>query len=96
MSASSSAQPLPATLDTSAATPLRHALLARLDQGEALRLDGSDVARVGQACLQVLASARATAVARGLDFRIDHPSEALERMMIVARLDTALEPTCGA
>lgn len=88
--------PLAPTLDTSAAVPLRHALLGLIERGEALRLDGAEVARVGQACIQVLVSARTTAIGRGLDFRIDRPSEALERMMIVARLDTALEPTCGA
>ena len=88
--------PLAPTLDTSAAVPLRHALLGLIERGEALRLDGAEVARVGQACLQVLVSARTTAIARGLDFRIDRPSEALDRMMIVARLDTALAPTCGA
>ncbi len=87
---------LPAVLDTSAAGPLRHALLARLDKGESLRIDGAEVARIGQACLQVLASARATAAARGLDFRIDHPSDALDRMTKLARLDVALAPTDAA
>lgn len=96
MSASAATLSLPATLDTSAAVPLRHDLLAQIERGESLRLDGAEVTRVGQACLQVLVSARSTAIARNLDFRIDRPSEALERMMIVARLDTALEPTCGA
>lgn len=87
--------PLAETLDTSAAGPLRHALLARADRGEALHLDGSEVTRIGQACLQVLASARATAVARGLAFRIDDPSEALDRMVALAGLDTALAPVAA-
>ncbi|AXJ95029.1 MULTISPECIES: STAS domain-containing protein [unclassified Sphingomonas] len=87
------AHPLPATLDTSAASPLRHQLIASLDRGEAIRLDGSDVTRVGQACLQVLAAARAAAVARGLGFAIDDPSDALARMIALARLDAALAPT---
>ena len=42
--------------------PLRHALLGLIERGEALRLDGAEVARVGQACLQVLVSARTTAI----------------------------------
>ncbi|MCP3735587.1 STAS domain-containing protein [Sphingomonas sp. RP10(2022)] len=88
--------PLPATLDTSAAGPLRHALLARVERGEPLHLDGADVVRAGQACLQVLASARATAADRGLAFRIDHPSDALARMMTLARLDAALDPVRAA
>ena len=81
---------LPATLDTSAAVPLRRALLDRLDRGEPVHLDGSEVARAGLACLQVLASGRMTAEARGLDFRLDHCSDALGRMIALARLDDAL------
>jgi chemotaxis protein CheX len=88
--------PLPATLDTSAATPLRHALLAGIERGEPLRLNGAEVVRVGQACLQVLASGRATASDRGLGFRIDDPSDALTRMIQLARLDVLLDPAAGA
>ena len=88
--------PLAPTLDTSAAVPLRHALLGLIERGEALRLDGAEVARVGQACLQVLASARATAAARGLSFRLEPRSDALVRMVTLARLDAALDPVTGA
>ncbi len=88
--------PLPATLDTTAAGPLRHALLARIERGEPLHLDGSEVTRIGQACLQVLASARATAAARGLAFRLDPRSDALGRMVTLARLDAALDSAAGA
>ncbi|MCU6454305.1 STAS domain-containing protein [Sphingomonas sp. A2-49] len=83
---------LPATLDTTAAGPLRDALLARIGRGEPLHLDGSEVVRIGQACLQVLASARASAVAAGIGFRFYRPSEALTRMILLARLDAALDP----
>lgn len=89
------AHPLPATLDTSAAGPLRHALLARVERAESLHLDGSEVVRIGQACLQVLASARATAVASGLGFRLDSRSDALTRMISLARLDAALDTAAG-
>ncbi len=88
--------PLPATLDTSAAGPLRHALLAGIERGEALRLDGAEVARIGQACLQVLASGRASALAGGLGFRIDNPSDALTRMIQLARLDALFDPAPDA
>lgn len=91
MSVEMSAHMLPATLDTSAAAALRHALLERAGRGEPIYANGSEVVRVGQACLQVLASARATAEARGLAFRIDHPSDALTRMISLARLDTVLD-----
>lgn len=87
------AQPLPASLDTSAAGPLRHDLIACIDRGEGVRLDGSEVARVGQACLQVLAAARACAAERGVGFRIDMPSDALVRMIALAGLDAALAPS---
>lgn len=83
---------LPATLDTTAAGPLREALLARIGRGEPLHLDGSEVVRIGQACLQVLASARASAAAAGIGFRLYRPSEALHRMIQLARLDAALDP----
>jgi chemotaxis protein CheX len=84
--------PLPASLDTSAASPLRHDLIATLDRGEAIHLDGSGVARVGQACLQVLAAAQACAVARGVGFRLDDPSDALRHMIALARLESVLAP----
>lgn len=88
--------PLPPTLDTTAAGPLRHALLARIERGEPLHLDGAEVTRIGQACLQVLASARATAATRGLGFRLDARSDALARMVTLAGLDAALAPVAGA
>jgi chemotaxis protein CheX len=90
------AHPLPAILDTSAAGPLRHALLARIEQSAPLHLDGAEVTRAGLACLQVLASARATAAAQGIGFRIDNASDPLTRMIALARLDVALDPVRGA
>ncbi|NYD92132.1 STAS domain-containing protein [Sphingomonas melonis] len=81
---------LPETLDTSAASPLRIALLDRIDRGEPVHLDGSEVTRAGLACLQVLASARATAVEQDVEFRLEKPSEALARMIGLAGLDEAL------
>ncbi|RZM17488.1 MAG: STAS domain-containing protein [Sphingomonas sp.] len=88
--------PLPSTLDTDAAGPLRHALLATIERGEPLHCDGAEVTRIGQACLQVLASARATAQARGLGFRIDRASDPMVRMSALARLDAALAPVAAA
>ncbi len=88
--------PLPATLDTSAAGDLRHTLLGRIERGEPLHLDGEDVVRIGQACLQVLASARATAAARGLGFRLHRASDALSRMIALAGLDAALAPVAAS
>lgn len=81
---------LPATLDTSAAGPLRLALVDRIERGEPIVLNGSGVTRAGLACLQVLASARATADARGLAFRLDDCSDALAQMIALSHLDEAL------
>lgn len=88
--------PLPTTLDTDAAGPLRQALLARIQRGEDIHCDGVEVSRIGQACLQILASARATALARGLGFRIDNPSDAMNLMIAVAALSDALAPVTAA
>ena len=90
------ADPLPTISDTDAAGPLRQSLLARIERGEDIHCDGSGVARIGQACLQVLASTRATALARGIGFGIDDPSEAMSRMIAVSALDAALSPVTGA
>ncbi|EZP48642.1 MULTISPECIES: STAS domain-containing protein [Sphingomonas] len=87
---------LPATLDTTAASPLRVALLDQIERGEPVHLDGSEVSRVGLACLQVLASARATAADRDLDFTLERPSEALARMIGVAGLNEALDVAADA
>ena len=47
---------LPVSLDLAAATPLKQELLSR--RGRKIRLDGTNVARVGVPCLQVLLAAR--------------------------------------
>jgi chemotaxis protein CheX len=86
------AHALAASLDTAAAAPLRAALLARIEGRQPILLDGGSVARVGLACLQVLASARATAAAEGLGYRIANPSGALRDMAALARLDALLDP----
>lgn len=90
------AHPLPTTLDTDAAGPLRQLLLACVQRGEDIHCDGVEVTRIGQACLQVLASARNTALARGTGFRIDNPSEAMTRMIAVSALAGALAPVDAA
>ncbi len=85
--------PLAPQLDGSAAVALQQALRDRLDSRQPLLLDGSTVARVGQACLQVLVAARQAAEAEGLRFAIAEPSETLCDMAGLARLDAVLEPT---
>ena len=83
---------LAARLDTAAADPLRHALLAMLGRGEALALDGGAVERAGLACLQVLAAARAAAIAGGTGYRVAQPGAALAGMAGLAGLDAVLAP----
>lgn len=83
---------LAAILNTAAADELRDALSDRIAAAAALSLDGAAVDRIGQACLQVLASARATAAAKGLRFRLDPRSDALAQMIALGGLDTSLAP----
>jgi chemotaxis protein CheX len=76
----SNPEQLPAVLNSAAAKPLVDLLKERLADNEPIILDGSVVSQLGQACLQVLLSARATAAGRELAFAIHNPSEALSMM----------------
>jgi len=60
-------------LDLQAADPLRAELLAL--RGRPLRVDASQVSRLGGLCLQVLLSARATWAEDGLPLSVEQPSE---------------------
>lgn len=62
------------TLDLQAAEPLRAELMAL--RGRPLVVDGSQVARLGGLCLQVLLSARRTWAEDGLALSLDKPSQA--------------------
>ena len=83
---------LDTSLDTAAAAPLRQELLARLELRQPMLMDGAGVVRVGQACLQVLASARAAAAKHSVPFAVTNPSHALSEMAALAGLATVLEP----
>ena len=76
----SNPEQLPAVLNSAAAQPLADLLKERLADNEPILLDGSAVSQLGQACLQVLLSARAAAASRELAFAINNPSEALSTM----------------
>jgi chemotaxis protein CheX len=80
------------SLDTPAAGPLRAALLGLVERRQPLLLDGAGVTRVGIACLQVLASARATAAADGLGYHLADASEPLDAMATLAGLGAVLAP----
>ena len=75
---------LPAVLDTAAAKPLADMLHERLTENEPLQLDGTAVTQIGQACLQVLLSARHAAAARNITLSIREPSEAMTMMVTLA------------
>lgn len=81
---------LPARLDTPAAGPLAQALLDRLSAKAALHLDGGQVELIGQACLQVLLSARATALGGGLGFAFVGASPAIVEGCALAGLNDLL------
>jgi len=72
---------LPAVIDTAAARPLADMLHERLTENEPLQLDGAAVTQIGQACLQVLLSARQAAAARNITLSIREPSEAMTTMV---------------
>ena len=80
----SNPEQLPALLNSAAAQPLLDLLKERLADNEPIILDGSAVSQLGQACLQVLLGARATAATRKLSFTIHNPSEALSAMADMA------------
>lgn len=84
--------PLSSTLDTASAGLLRSRLLQMIERREAILLHGGEVERIGQACLQVLESARTSAGAAGLNFSLAQPSEALASMLTLTRLDALLDP----
>ena len=73
---------LPEALDLRAAAPLRSELLGR--RGEPVTLDGSEVARVGGLCLQVLIAARQAWAGDGNAFRITNLSEALKEAFTIS------------
>ncbi|WP_132833941.1 STAS domain-containing protein [Sphingomonas sp. PP-CC-3G-468] len=88
---------LPSRLDTTAAHPLRAALLRTIDQGLPITLDGGEVREIGLACLQILFAARATAAERELGFAVCNPSPSLRKMATLAGLDEVWNvPIIGA
>ena len=74
-------------LDTAAAAPLRLSLQKLVDAAEPVAIDAAGVDQIGQACLQVLAAARAAAVARGLSWQVAVPSVAMVEAGELAAID---------
>lgn len=84
---------LPKELTIAEAPRLRELLLAALERGEPVELDGGAVEEIDAAGLQVLCAARRSAARRGLSFTIREPgrSEPLSRSLVVAGLNHAPE-----
>jgi anti-anti-sigma regulatory factor len=78
---------LPPVLDLLAAASLCEQLQARLQSGEPIDVDASEVERVSTPCLQVLTSALLSARSRGLGFTLRTPSPTL----VSAFVDLGLE-----
>jgi chemotaxis protein CheX len=78
---------LSSRLDTAAAAPLRQSLQKLVEAAEPIAIDAGAVDQIGQACLQVLAAARAAAVARGLSWQVAFPSVAMIEAGELAALD---------
>jgi len=68
---------LPADLDLPMAQTLLDALRHALNTPRAIRVDAEAVERVSTACAQILVAASRSAVERGVNFAIIHPSDAL-------------------
>lgn len=69
---------LPEIMDTSYVQSFLECLCA---QEKNFSLDGRHVERVGGLCLQLMISARVTARARNMHFKINNPSEALKESL---------------
>lgn len=81
---------LPANGTTVAAEELHATLALAADRGGEIVIDASCVENVGQAVLQLLLATRAEAEVRGLDFKIDHPSEPFRARVEACLLASAL------
>ncbi|MDX5330705.1 MAG: STAS domain-containing protein [Caulobacteraceae bacterium] len=78
-------------LDLQAAEPLRAELLAL--RGRPLRVDASQVSRMGGLCLQVLLSARLSWAEDGLPLSVESPSESfLEQLAAFGAPQIDFEP----
>ncbi|HMO41957.1 MAG TPA: STAS domain-containing protein [Phenylobacterium sp.] len=78
-------------LDLQAAEPLRAELMAL--RGRPLRVDASQVSRMGGLCLQVLLSARASWAEDGMSLRVETPSEGfLEQLAAFGAPQIDFEP----
>ncbi|WP_333588211.1 STAS domain-containing protein [Phenylobacterium sp.] len=78
-------------LDLQAAEPLRAELMAL--RGRPLRVDASQVSRMGGLCLQVLLSARASWAEDGMSLRVEAPSEGfLEQLAAFGAPQIDFEP----
>jgi len=82
---------LPPLLDTSAAPALHVALSNLIGHGAPIVLDGSAVESAGLACLQLLTTARLSALRQGIEFTLVDPSSALCEMASLACLDSFLD-----
>ena len=68
---------LPASLDLAAAEALKEMLIAAVDKGGDLVIDGSGVEKVGTPCIQLIVSASRTLRESGHSMKLEEPSEAL-------------------
>lgn len=79
---------LPELLETGAASDLLEHLKSL---PEDIILDGKDVKRLGGRCLEILLSARKTALARNNRFVIQNPSPELEKSLVLLGAKGLLE-----
>lgn len=71
---------LPETLDTAAAPDLLESLKML---SEDILLDGREVKRLGGRCLEIILSARKTALSRNKNFKIQNLSPEMEKALVL-------------
>ena len=84
---------LPLVLDLKAAEPLKASLLEH--RGEDLRIDASDVERLGALCLQLLVAARRAWFEDGHAFDVEPRSDAFNQAITLFGAECRL-PSAGA
>jgi anti-anti-sigma regulatory factor len=87
---------LPAIVDRAAVAVAAAALFTKLSPGATMVIDASQVGRIGQHGLQLLVSARRTAIARDAALHIASPSDALQEAVALCGLGPILGIECAA
>jgi len=81
---------LPEVLDRMTAKQVADMLIPSITKAATIEIGGTDVRQIGQVGLQLLLSAKRTALECGADVTIRDPSDALSTVIALAGLETEL------